>query len=168
MNYLTNKQHFTGIKDSLDEIVNVYGGATYDKQNNQLFAYSVFHNEATVEDLPIKCEGEANHFTIYFPEKYISANGLQTRIYQRPDKVHALKLLLREFFGQAIGESEVVGYYSQNGGIVQEDIIRVEMWVDLTYRETLSSLIDICSFLKSMLNQNSIGVEVNEDLFILI
>jgi len=168
MNYLTNKQHFIGIKDSLDEIVGAYGGATYDKQNNQLFAYSRFHNEATIEDLPIKCEGEANHFSIYFPEKYMIANGTQSKIWERPDKVHALKLLLREFFGQAIGQSKVVGYYNQNGGIVQEDIIRVEMWIDFTYREGLSSLIDICSFLKGRLHQDSIGIEVNEDLFILV
>lgn len=168
MQYLTNKTNFTGTKYSLDEIVGVYGGATHDRQNNQLFAYSTLHTEATVEELPIKCEGEANHFRIYFPEKYMSANGTQTRIYQRPDKVHALKLLLREFFGQAIGGTEVVGYYNQNGGIVQEDIIRVEMWVDCTYRGTVSGLIDICSFLKKTLSQDSIGIEVNEDLFILV
>lgn len=167
MQYLTNKTYLTGTKYSLDEIVGVYGGATFDIQNNQLFAYTVFHNEATVEDLPIKT-GCANHFSLYFPEKQRLVNGVHIDILNRQDKINILASVIREYFGQAVGQSEVIGYWLQDQNLVQENIIRLEWWSDFTSEEYLESLIDLCKFLKARLYQDSIGVEVNEDLFILI
>ena len=157
----------SGTTDSLNDIVIVYGGATFDIDHKLLFAYTEYHNNATIEDLPIK-KGCANHFAIYVPEKFMLGNGVQVNIRGRQEKINALSTMVYEYFGQSIGQSKVVGYYNQNNQLVEENIVRIEFWDDFTSSARVESLVNLCKFLKSMLQQESIAIEVNEDLLILV
>jgi len=166
MQYLTNRISLTGTKYSLDEIVGVYGGATFDKANKELFAYTVFHNEATLEDIPIAFD-EDHWFRIYFPETFTFGKS-QVAIGNREEKIRLLREVMATYFRESTDLVDLVGYWLQDGKVIQENIVGVQWDSSYSTKTRFTSLVDWCRALKELLHQEALSLEIDDKILVLI
>ena len=83
--------------------------------------------------------------------------------------VNRAALLLAELFGGANSES-IMGYYKTNEGkLVVERNIRVCASCDSeSLDKNLDKVIELCQAIKSELKQESVAIEVNNEMFFII